>query len=104
LGFTKPIVESIAALGIYVVTDHFALLKGSSMLLEKYRSDPTHQPGFADIISLVRSGVLYVKLSAPYRVSDRAPNYEDLRPIVEALVKANPKKFCREAIGRTHQE
>lgn len=88
-----PIVEDISASGIPVVTDHFALLKGSSMLPEEYGSDPTRQPGFADIIALVRSGVLYVKLSAPYRVSNMGPNYEDLRPVVKALIKANPRKL-----------
>lgn len=88
-----PVAEEIVASGIALVTDHFALLKAASMLPEEYRADITSQPGFADIISLVRSGALYVKISAPYRISELAPDYEDVRPLVTALVEANPERI-----------
>ncbi|KAF2011515.1 hypothetical protein BU24DRAFT_454049 [Aaosphaeria arxii CBS 175.79] len=91
-GELTPTVQSIAAAGIPMVTDHFALLKGASMLPEKHSSNIEDQPGFQDIMSLVRSGALYVKISAPYRVSEMAPQYEDLKPLVQALVKANPRR------------
>ncbi|KAF2193955.1 hypothetical protein K469DRAFT_727425 [Zopfia rhizophila CBS 207.26] len=55
-------------------------------------SDVTSQPGFRDIIGLVRAGILWVKISAPYRVSEMMPIYEDPRPIVRALVDANPRQ------------
>ncbi|KAI9151242.1 4-sulfomuconolactone hydrolase [Paramyrothecium foliicola] len=87
------VVGDIAGSGIPVVTDHFALLKGRSMLPEEYQADVAAQPGFKAIMSLVQSGALYVKISAPYRVSNLSPLYEDLRPIVEALVNANPKQL-----------
>ncbi len=86
------VVKEIADSGIPLVTDHFALLKAASMLPEAYRPDITTQPGFNDITSLVRSGLLYVKISAPYRISELAPQYDDVRPIVEALVRANPAR------------
>lgn len=86
------VVKEIATAGILVVTDHFALLKASSMLPERLQHDPTSQPGFADILSLVPMGGLYVKLSPPYRISDMAPAYSDIRPIVKALVEANPRR------------
>ncbi|KAH7126633.1 hypothetical protein B0J11DRAFT_459873 [Dendryphion nanum] len=84
--------RNIANSGIPLVTDHFALLKAASMLPVEHRGEVTAQPGFQEIMSLVRSGALYVKISAPYRISELAPRYEDIRPIVVALVKANPRR------------
>jgi predicted TIM-barrel fold metal-dependent hydrolase len=89
----KEVVNEIADAGIPLVTDHFALLKASSMLPDDYRTDVTSQPGFAAIVSLVKSGALYIKISAPYRISEMAPFYEDIRLIVEALVGANPERI-----------
>ncbi|KAH8704856.1 hypothetical protein BGW36DRAFT_353297 [Talaromyces proteolyticus] len=91
----KPFMEQeIIPTGIKVVTDHFALLKGASMLqAEKGVSDATQQSGFKEIIELVRNGHIFVKISAPYRVSNQAPNYEDLKPLVRALLDANPRQI-----------
>lgn len=92
-GDLRPTIESeVASKGIRLVTDHFALLKGRTLLPAEYQGDVTKQPGFSEIISLVRDGLLWVKLSAPYRVSDAAPSYEDLKPVVRALVEANPRR------------
>lgn len=55
----------------------------------EYRNDPTKQPGFAAIMRLVRDGLLFVKLSAPYRVSELSPRYDDLKFLVRAFVDAN---------------
>lgn len=81
--------ENLAPRGIQMVTDHFALLKAPSMLPAQYRDDPTSQPGFAAIVRLVREGHLWIKLSAPYRVSEMKPHYEELKFLVRALVDAN---------------
>ena len=91
-GRLGSIIEEIVQSGVKVVTDHFALLKASSMLPPEYKSDITAQPGFGDILSLVRSGKLYIKISAPYRISEMKPNYSDVRPLVEAFVNANPRQ------------
>lgn len=85
--------EEICAAGMPLITDHFALLKGSSMLSEPFASTPASQPGFEDIMDLVRSGCLWVKISAPYRVSESSPTYSDLEPLVRALVEANPDRI-----------
>lgn len=86
----RPFVETtFSQFGLDLVTDHFALLKGSSMLPEKYMNDPTAQPGFTAVVELVRSGRLWIKLSAPYRVSEMAPSFPDLKYLVRALVDAN---------------
>jgi predicted TIM-barrel fold metal-dependent hydrolase len=51
------------------------------------------QPGVDAILSLVRSGLAYVKLSEPYRLSNDAPGYPELKPVVDALIAANPDRI-----------
>ncbi|OJJ05280.1 hypothetical protein ASPVEDRAFT_31668 [Aspergillus versicolor CBS 583.65] len=85
----KPFLErEIVPSGTRIVTDHFALLKGASML--SGQGEVSEQPGFREILELMRSGHLYVKISAPYRVSNQAPEYGDLKPLVRAFFDANP--------------
>ena len=66
-----------------VVIDHFGRLKADGAL---------NQPGFDALLSLVRAGKVYVKLSAAYRVSE-APDYADVAPFAEALIAANPDRM-----------
>jgi predicted TIM-barrel fold metal-dependent hydrolase len=47
------------------------------------------QPGFADVLDLVRSGKAYVKISGAYRASKAAPDYRDVIPLAKALIDAN---------------
>jgi len=47
------------------------------------------QPGFADLLDLVRSGKAYVKISNAYTRSTLAPGYADVAPIARALIAAN---------------
>ncbi|KAF2137191.1 uncharacterized protein K452DRAFT_362005 [Aplosporella prunicola CBS 121167] len=90
----RPLVErELVPAGIPLVTDHFALLKGKSMLPDFCNGDVTAQPGFRDITELLRKGILWVKISAPYRVSEIEPNYADLEPLVRGLVDANPRRI-----------
>ena len=51
------------------------------------------QPGFKSVLSLVKSRRAYVKLSEPYRLSKKAPEYGDLVPVVRALLAANPDRL-----------
>ena len=44
------------------------------------------------LLNLVRSGKAYVKISAAYRVSDKAPEYSDVAPLAQALIAANPQR------------
>lgn len=87
------IAQEIVPRGIRLVTDHFALLKGASMLPAECEGDLTHQQGFKDILDLVRAGHIFVKISAPYRVSTQAPSFDDLKPLVRALFDANPQQL-----------
>lgn len=52
-----------------------------------------NQPGFDVLLSLLRSGKSYVKISAPYRSSKLAPDYADVAPLAKALIAANPQRI-----------
>jgi predicted TIM-barrel fold metal-dependent hydrolase len=67
-----------------VVFDHFGGAKSA---------DGVNQPGFASLVSLVKSGKAYVKISAAADlVSTKAPDYADVIPLAKALVAANPQR------------
>jgi predicted TIM-barrel fold metal-dependent hydrolase len=51
------------------------------------------QPGFADLLELVKSGSAYVKISAPYRSSKKGPDYPDIAPFAKAFIEANPDRI-----------
>lgn len=76
--------SQLAALPVPVVFDHFA---GAQAGLGP------DQPGFADVLDLVRSGKAYVKISGAYRASNEAPNYADVAPLARALIAANPDRL-----------
>ena len=85
-----PLSRIIPSLGLQVVTDHHALLKAESMLSPG--ADVLSQPGLVDIVALLKTGNFWIKLSAPYRSSVQAPDYPDMKPVVLALVEANPRR------------
>jgi predicted TIM-barrel fold metal-dependent hydrolase len=47
-------------------------------------------PAMRTLIALVRDGMCYVKLSAPYRLSAQPPPWRDVMPLAEAFTQANP--------------
>jgi predicted TIM-barrel fold metal-dependent hydrolase len=63
-----------------VVFDHFGGAQAALGL---------QQPGFVDLLELVRSGKAYVKISGAYRASKVAPDYSDVVPLARALIAAN---------------
>jgi predicted TIM-barrel fold metal-dependent hydrolase len=67
-----------------VVFDHFGQPKAPQGI---------GQPGFANLLDLVKSGRAYVKISGAYRVSTMAPAYADATPLAQALVAANPDRI-----------
>lgn len=66
-----------------VVFDHFGGAKASLGV---------DQPGFAELLALLRSGKAYVKVSGAYRTSDQAPDYKDAAPLARAIIDANPDR------------
>jgi predicted TIM-barrel fold metal-dependent hydrolase len=68
-----------------LVFDHFGGARGSAGV---------DQPGFAALVSLVKAGKAYVKISgAADSASTRAPDYPDALPLARALVAANPQRI-----------
>ena len=53
----------------------------------------TSDPAFQTLLRLVGQGVVHVKLSAPYRLSQRYPDYPDAEPFHAALLRANPERL-----------
>jgi predicted TIM-barrel fold metal-dependent hydrolase len=76
--------DHLAQSPVPLVLDHFA---GAQAALG------ADQPGFADVVELVRSGRAYVKISGAYRASKAAPDYGDVAPLAKALIAANPDRI-----------
>ena len=53
----------------------------------------TDQPGFAELLQLVKAGKAYVKISGAYRASSQVPEYADVTPLAKALIAANPERI-----------
>jgi predicted TIM-barrel fold metal-dependent hydrolase len=64
--------------------DHFAGVQASGGM---------HEAGFDRLLDLLRSGRIYVKLSAPELVSKFGPEYPDVAPLAKALIAANPERI-----------
>lgn len=75
--------EAIQSLPIPLVVDHFGRVDAAKGI---------SQQGFAALVALVKSGRVYVKLSAPYRISAQ-PDYADAAAIARALIEANPDRM-----------
>ena len=84
LSVIEAIQDAIKAAPMPVVLDHFAGAKAAL--------GPA-QPGFATVLQLLRSGVVYVKISGAYRSSILAPDYPDVVPLAQALIAANPRRI-----------
>jgi len=70
----------VTRLEVPVVIDHMG----------RARAGGTAPPGFRRLVDLVAEGGCFVKLSAPYRLSDSPPPWRDVTPLARALVAANP--------------
>lgn len=51
------------------------------------------QAGLAELLELIHSGKAYMKLSAAYRSSTKAPDYRDVTPYAKAFIEANPDRM-----------
>jgi predicted TIM-barrel fold metal-dependent hydrolase len=83
LSVVAALKDAILDLATPLVIDHFGLAQAAL---------GTGQPGFAELLALLRSGKIYVKVSAAYRIST-APDYADVPPIARALIEANPDRI-----------
>jgi len=74
---------AMADLKVPVVLDHFAGANGGAGV---------SQDGFAKLLDLLKSGNVYVKLSAPYNRS-KTKDWSDMLPLAHALVAARPDRM-----------
>src|SRR6201746_523541 len=84
LPMISAIKDLVAASPVPVVFDHFG---GAQAALG------VDQPGFADLVELVKSGKAYVKISGAYRASKNGPDYSDAAPLAKALIAANADRI-----------
>ena len=84
LPIVSSIKDQVAASPVPVVFDHFG---GAQAALG------VEQPGFSDLVDLVKSGKAYVKISGAYRASKLAPDYPDVVPLAKMLIAANPDRI-----------
>jgi predicted TIM-barrel fold metal-dependent hydrolase len=82
LAILSALRDTILSLPTTLVVDHFGRPQAAL---------GTAQPGFEPLLSLLRSGKVYVKISAPYRIS-LEPHYPDVAPIARAMIDANPDR------------
>ncbi len=76
--------DEVPGLGVPIVFDHFGGAQASGGV---------DQAGFAALLALVGGGHAYVKVSAAYRSSEKAPAYDDVAPLARALIAANPERI-----------
>jgi predicted TIM-barrel fold metal-dependent hydrolase len=87
--YTRPHIiaalkRQIEQLPFPVVFDHFGGAKAAG---------GPNQPGFDALLDLVKAGRAYVKVSAPYRISEKTPDFADVAPLAQALIAANPDRL-----------
>ena len=84
LDVVEALADDVMKLPVPIVFDHF----GGAQAI-----GGVGQAGFATLLSLVRSGKAYVKISGHYRSSTKAPAYDDVAPLARALIAANPDRI-----------
>jgi predicted TIM-barrel fold metal-dependent hydrolase len=84
LAMIVAIKDLVAASPVPVVFDHFGGAQAELGL---------SQPGFSDLLDLVKSGKAHVKISGVYRSSKQAPDYSDIVPFAQALIAANTERI-----------
>ncbi len=67
-----------------VIVDHYGMVDAARGVGDE---------NFQALVKLVGDGHAHVKLSAAYRNSKQFPDYADVRPFHEALVRANPERL-----------
>lgn len=84
LAMISAIKDLVATSPVPVVFDHFG---GARAALG------VDQPGFSDLLDLMKSGKAYVKISGAYRASKLAPDYSDAAPLARTLIAANSDRI-----------
>jgi predicted TIM-barrel fold metal-dependent hydrolase len=81
-----PVIAALAAQILdqpnEIIIDHFGLA---------HAAGGVEQDGFPALLSLLRAGKAYIKLSAPFMIAATA-DYSDIVPIAKALIEAAPDR------------
>lgn len=83
LAVIQAIQPAVAAAAVPIVFDHFGGAQAAAGV---------GQPGFSDLLELLKSGHAYVKISGAYLASKLAPDYGDVTPLAQMLIAANPDR------------
>ena len=83
LAMIAALKAEIAVSPVPVVIDHFGNARAALGV---------EQPGFSELVELVRSGKAYVKISASHSISQR-PDLADVVPLARALIAANSDRI-----------
>ncbi|KAL4936833.1 hypothetical protein BDV06DRAFT_216341 [Aspergillus oleicola] len=84
--------EIIPQLGVKVCIDHFGGPDLQEAILEEGQAfDPYSLTGFSSLISLLRAGRTYVKISAPYRLS-KDEEFRDLEFMTREFLRQAPNR------------
>ena len=84
LAMISAIKDQVRTSPVPVVFDHFGGARANLGV---------EQPGFSDLLDLLRTGKVYVKISAAYRSSTEGPDYANAAPLAKALIAANPSRI-----------
>jgi predicted TIM-barrel fold metal-dependent hydrolase len=80
----KNVKDLVLSSPVPIVFDHFG---GADAALG------LEQPGWAELVEVVKSGNAYVKISGAYRLSNKAPDFLDAVPFAKALIAANADRL-----------
>ncbi len=81
---SPELAQQVCEMGVEVVIDHMGHHAAQALL---------SATGFSNVLSLLKEGRAWVKLSGPYRISGDSPAYLDVRPVVDQLLEANCKQL-----------
>jgi predicted TIM-barrel fold metal-dependent hydrolase len=84
LALISSIKDLVAGSPLPVVFDHFGGAEASLGL---------EQPGWSDLVELVKTGKAYVKISGAYRLSKQSPDFPDAVPFARSLIAANADRI-----------
>jgi len=76
--------DSIITSAVPIVIDHFGQASGAQGVF---------QPGLDTILRMLKTERIYLKLSAPYLCSTKAPDFADMAPLAKELIAANPHRI-----------
>ena len=80
-----PLLPMLRRLPVHVVFDHMGRVRGKQSV---------SHPAFQALLRLIaESDRFWVKLCSWYRLSDNGPPYDDMRPVMEALLAARPDRL-----------